>query len=156
VQVFISYSTKDLELVREIAHTLEHRATVKFWYQDKVPGTEAWTTIHKWIDDSQLVFVVLTDNAISRGISVGQEVGRAKAQGKVIVPLVAPGVPSSELGCLHGVTYIRLADPTSDEFQEQVDEAIEEFRRRQVKAGWTIAAMFAVLGILNWWFPDEH
>jgi len=43
-------------------------------------------------------------------MAVGQEIGRAKAQGKTVIPVVTPNVPSSELGCLSGTTYQKI-DP---------------------------------------------
>lgn len=54
--------------------------------------------------------VFITDNAVSRAMAVGQEIGRAKTLGKTVIPVVTPNVPSSELGCLSGTTYQKI-DP---------------------------------------------
>jgi len=43
-------------------------------------------------------------------MSVGQEIGRAKAKLKTVVPIVTPNVHSTELGCLAGTTYQKI-DP---------------------------------------------
>ena len=66
------------------------------------------TLLFGWIDISDFVIVVITDNTVRRAMAVGQEVGRAVTMKKTVIPLVAEGVPDSALGCLSGVTYSRL------------------------------------------------
>lgn len=55
------------------------------------------------------MIAVITDKTVNRAMSVGQEIGRAKAKDKRIVPLVAEDVPSSQLGCISGLTYDTLS-----------------------------------------------
>lgn len=110
MNVFISYSAEDLALVRWIGHQIKPHAEVFYWDNSKQPGKDAWQTIFSWIDQSDLVLAVITDSAVSRAMAVGQEIGRAKAQGKTVIPVVTPNVPSSELGCLSGTTYQKI-DP---------------------------------------------
>lgn len=105
MNVFISYSTDDLDLVRQISREIGPYATVRYWDKSKEPGTEVWDSIFSWIDQSDVVLAVITDKTVSRAMSVGQEIGRAKAKGRKIVPFVSEGIASSELGCLNGVTY---------------------------------------------------
>ncbi len=108
MKVFISYSTDDITLVRQIADYIRPHADVFYWHKSKVPGQEAWPTIFKWINQADLVLTVITDKTISRAMSVGQEIGRAKAKMKTIIPIVAPDVPITELGFLSGITYQRI------------------------------------------------
>lgn len=105
MKIFISYSTAELELVRDIANHIKPHAEVYYWAESKIPGQEAWLTIFKWIEQSDFVLVVITDKTVSRAMSVGQEVGHAKAKGKTIIPLVGPFVRTEELGFLSGVIY---------------------------------------------------
>jgi hypothetical protein len=105
MKIFISYSTNDGNLVYQIANQIKPHAEVYYWDQNKTLGDGAWITIFNWIDSSDLVFAVITGNTVSRGMAVGQEIGRAIARGKTVIPLVTQEVPFSELGFLNGVTY---------------------------------------------------
>ncbi len=108
MNVFISYSVRDTDLVRAVAHSIKGKAKVSYWDESREPGKEVWQTIFTWIDAADLVLVLITDKTIGRAFSVGQEVGHAKKGNKQIIPLVAKEVPSSELGFLSGITYIPL------------------------------------------------
>lgn len=106
MQIFISYSTADLALVRQIADAIRPRAKPVFWNQDKDPGSDSWGTIFQWIEESNAVLAVITGKVLARGASVNQELGYARKAGKVILPLVASDVPKAELGFLNGITWI--------------------------------------------------
>lgn len=97
MKVFISYSTEDLSLVRQIADEIRAHAEVFYWDETRTPGEHAWNQIFAWIDQSDAVVAVITDKTVSRGISVGQEIGHAKAKQKTILPIVASDVPVTEL-----------------------------------------------------------
>lgn len=105
MNIFISYSTEDLGLVEQIANYIRPHASVYYWHESKVPGQEAWKTIFSWIEQSDLILTVITDKTVSRAMAVGNEIGHAKAKNKIVIPLVAPDIPSTELGCLSGITY---------------------------------------------------
>jgi len=105
--IFISYSVRDNPLVERIAAHLRLQGHLVYWWQGSVePGREVWPQIYGWIDQSDLVLAVITDAAVRRAMAIGNEMGHAKARNKRIVPLVAAGVPESELGCLKGTVYI--------------------------------------------------
>jgi len=105
MRIFISYSTEDLNLVFEIENYLRKHAEVFYWKKDKILGEEAWNTIFNWIDQADLVLAVITGNTVYRAMAVGQEIGRAKAKHKTIIPIVGSEVPREELGFLSGTTY---------------------------------------------------
>ena len=105
VKVFISYSVDDLKLVEELAKQIEPLAEVRYWNKSKEPGEEAWKQIFGWIDESDTILAVVTGKTVIRAMSVGQEIGHAKAKNKKIVPLVAEGIPVSDLGCLSGIVF---------------------------------------------------
>jgi len=123
VKLFISYSTGDLEIVEQIANFLPSDIDVKFWDKDKEPGEEVWPTIFSWIDSADIVIAVITDVTVARAMSVGQEIGHARAIGKKIIPLVLDTVPSTELGFLSGITYVPFS-------RDNLFEAIEDVARR--------------------------
>jgi len=115
MNVFISYSVGDGDLVKQIAAAITPFAQARYWENDKVTGEEAWKTIFGWIDEADLVLAVITDKTVARGLSVGQEIGHAKAKGKLILPMVGEGIPATDLGCLGGITYETVSkdDPSS-------------------------------------------
>jgi TIR domain len=105
MKIFISYSTEDSNLVSKIDQYLAKHAEVFYWQKSKSPGESVWPLISSWIDQSDLVLVVITGNTVSRAMSVGQEVGRAKAKQKVIIPIVSSEVPKDQLGFLSDIIY---------------------------------------------------
>lgn len=159
MKVFISYSVSDTALVRTVAEHIKAKATVTYWDQSKEPGKEIWPTIFGWIDAAELVLVLITENTLSRALSVGQEVGHARKANKPIIPLVAKGVGSSELGFLAGITYVQLdtTDPSAaiHALQQQLDKLKQQalLRHQQLQAqkelesrqGIAILALLALL-----------
>jgi len=109
MKIFISYSVDDVDLVSQVARHLQPQADKIYWWKDsKALGKDVWPQIFGWIEQADLVLAVLTDSAVARAMAIGNEIGHAKAKGKVIIPLVAPNVSSADLGCLCGVTYQRI------------------------------------------------
>ncbi len=151
MNIFISYSGPDTELVKRIEEGFADLATISYWAKSKEPGTHDWPQIHKWIDQADLVLVVVTDKTISRAMAVGNEIGIAQKANKTIVPLVAPNVPKSELGCLHGITAIEFSP-------DDIQSAIKQLRpwvakRKQnedrIKAALWVAGGIGVLYLLS-------
>ncbi|HZR19101.1 MAG TPA: toll/interleukin-1 receptor domain-containing protein [Verrucomicrobiae bacterium] len=159
MNVFISYSVSDTQLVRTVADHIKAKANVTYWDQSKEPGKETWPTIFSWIDAAELVLVLITENTLSRAFSVGQEVGHARKANKPIIPLVAKGVKSSELGFLAGITYVQLdtRNPSAaiQALQQQLDKLKQQalLRQQQLQAlkdqenrqGIAILALLALL-----------
>ena len=153
MNIFISYSASDTHAVQQIAQCLEGYGTVNYWAEKKEPGKEAWPLIFTWIDAADLVFVLITGKTLVRAMSVGQEIGRSKAQGKFIVPLVEPGISTSELGVLAGLTYIQL-DPSNPDTALKTTQEVVEKRRvelvdNQAKTVLAIGAVLALFAIFS-------
>ena len=110
MNIFISYSAKDLSLVKLIESKLVLYGDVKYWDKNKQIGEMDWNQIFNWIDDADIILPIITDNVVSRAMSVGNEIGHAIKQDKFIIPIVTNNVHESELGCLKGITYQRI-DP---------------------------------------------
>jgi hypothetical protein len=108
VNVFISYSSRDTRIVQQIAGYLSQTANVLYWNKNQEPGRESWPSIFSWIDQSDIVLAFITGNTVERAMSVGNEIGHAKAKNKLIIPIVTVDVPESELGCLKGIIYQRF------------------------------------------------
>ena len=103
----------------------------------KNDGADAWPTIFGWIDQADLVLVLLTDKTVHRALSVGQEIGHATKAGKTIIPMVGENVPVTELGCLAGVTYIpmklsELSEATAA-LEKRIDQMSEERKRLETE-----------------------
>lgn len=150
MKVFISYSTEDFEVVRKLANAITSLARVYYWDKDKKLGSDAWSTIFDWIDGADFVIAVITDSTVSRAMSVGQEVGHAKARKKVIIPLVGEGVHKNELGCLEGVTYEVFIKNNLDhaitKVKQQIEDTIKQ-KEDQKKALILLGCFIAILFI---------
>ena len=91
--VFISYSSKDLEKIKEIAAFIETTGQ-KCWYshRDLDKGKEDWMEVlMNALSESDKVLLYLTNNAVKSG-DVKNEITNASAQGKNVIPLIANNV----------------------------------------------------------------
>lgn len=131
MKVFISYSTPDLSIVENLANRIKPFAEVYYWAHSNFPGQESWPTIFNWIDNSDLVIALITDNTVKRAMAVGQELGRAKSQRKTIVPIVSQHVPSSELGFLSGVTYEPIDVSNPQPAIDEVGQVVHSYKLDQ-------------------------
>jgi hypothetical protein len=143
MKIFISYSTADLALVRDIANYIKPHAEVYYWAETKVPGQADWPTIFRWIEQSDLVLVVITERTLSRAMSVGQEIGYAKDKGKIVIPLITPYVNDGELGCLRGIIYQRI-QPDNPWPALQLIEKVILAKKQELE---TKQALFVIGGI---------
>ena len=148
MNIFISYSVADTNSVARIADHLRSHGTVRYWAESKEPGHDAWNTIFGWIDTADLVFVVITGETLRRAMSVGQEVGRAQSQNRLIVPLVEKGIPASELGCLHGLTYIPLDPINPDGALNEARQAVERRKIEKENAAKALVAIGAIVALI--------
>lgn len=151
MDIFISYSTPDLQLVRDLADRLKPYANVYFWDDSKFLGQSAWEQVFQWIDISDLVVVLITGNTVSRAMSVGQEVGRAKAKDKTIVPIVSKEVLTNELGFLTGITFqpIDIANPAPA--LEAINKVANLYKEDLEKKK-SLGILLLTVGIIVWLF----
>jgi len=136
MKVFISYSVHDSEFVQEFANALKpHVEALHYWEESKGLGEDAWTSIFSWIDEADLVLAVITDKTISRAMAVGNEIGHARAKGRKVIPLVAPGIDDGQLGCLKGVTYQRIDKDDPKPAIEAIAKEISRMKLVKQQAG---------------------
>jgi hypothetical protein len=105
MRIFISYSAPDVNIVSVLADQLRIYGDVYYWDKDNMPGESAWEQVFSWIDNSDVVLVLITDATIARAASVTREVLQAKAEKKLIIPIVTSSVSKSDLGFLSDVAY---------------------------------------------------
>lgn len=87
-KVFVSYSTHDLEHVEQLQNQLTNSPIEVFVAENSVaPSQELASTIAKAIEDCDLFILVWSKNA-KESDWVSQEVGRAGALKKTILPLI--------------------------------------------------------------------
>lgn len=164
MKIFISYSAKDTHRVRVIADKLksDSGAEVHWWEDSQRPGKVAWGQIFQWIEDADLVIVVISGSVLRRALAVGNEIGCAKAKGKVIIPLVweSPslwaklfrkfgarvGIGTDDLGCIGDLVHIRINEKKPEDGFKKL---AEELRRIAVqKNDETREAILALLAVV--------
>lgn len=154
MKIFISYSTPDINLVQLFGKYLSSFGEIKYWAKDNIPGNESWETIFSWIDNSDVVLVLITGNTVSRAMSVGQEIGRAKTKNRLIIPIVEKSIPSTELGFLSGITYqpIDLSNPLPavNKITQIVQQLSIEKTQKQ-----NAALILAALGFFIWLLSEK-
>jgi hypothetical protein len=149
IKIFISYSTGDNDLVKQVANYIEPHCEVYYWNQNRTLGEPLWSEIYKWIDDCNLFIAVITDKTVGRAMSVGQEIGRAIAKGKTVIPLVGKEVADSELGCLRGLNYQRISNENFGPAMEAIRQRIlalsfkEDIKQIFIVSALAIAAVWA-------------
>lgn len=149
MRVFISYSGKDLDLVEQLADALDEVAEVDYWDQSRYLGEPDWDQIFEWIDEAHLVVVLITDKTVRRAMAVGQEVGHARALGKAIIPVVAKGVKSTDLGCLGGIAYQMFDKDDFEDAIQLVTEAVDDRRREKNQRNLIGAGILGTLAYLR-------
>lgn len=119
--IFISYGDSDLKTVRMMHKSLKSIVRVDFWDKSKRPGKANWKQIFNWIKRSDLVLALVTEKTVSKSMSVGQEIGYAKAIGVDVVPIVQSLKLVTELGSLSGVTCI---DMSKSDFMSKIRKIV--------------------------------
>jgi hypothetical protein len=147
MKIFISYSTEDFGLVSQIEEYLGKHAEVFYWKKDKVLGDRAWGTIFNWIDQSDLIVVVITGHTVSRAMAVGQELGHARAKLKKIIPIVASEVPQKELGFLSEITYQPIERQNPAATMQAVEEAVAD-RKLKIEQRQAILLIGGIIALI--------
>lgn len=155
MNVFISYSVADVDLLRRVAQVIAAGGDKPLcWDTSKTPGHEVWPSIFGWIDASDLAIVIITDQTVARAMSVGQEVGHARAKGKPIVPLVAAGVRPEDLGCLNGVIYQPISRENTSDALAAVQRVLDGMKMQKAEAQRQLLVVGGIVGLL-WLFGQN-
>jgi hypothetical protein len=134
MQLFISHSSKDREWVELVRKRIEASGFHAYLaaYDLAGIGHELNSKIHEAIEASAAVVVVLTENAANSAI-VREEIGFTLGQGKLVVPLVTPGVAQSPaaLGMLNGREYIPFDIEQPEEGLIKLTDWVHVFARQK-------------------------
>jgi hypothetical protein len=147
MRIFISYSSPDTNIVSVLADNLKMYGDVYFWDKDKTPDELAWEQIFSWIDNSDIVLVLVTDATIARSIQVGREVERAKTAHKIIIPIVSNSISEDGLGFLSGISYkeIDIKNPAP-----AINRIIELLNCKNKEEYHKLSLILAAIGYFLW------
>jgi hypothetical protein len=115
LEVFLSHATRDFESVALVRRQIEALGVDVYLAEyDPKPGTSIAAKVEAALVGCH-VFVVLITDLSANSAYVQQEVGIARANGKIIIPIVAKGVDRSRLGLLSEVECLELdlAEPAA-------------------------------------------
>jgi hypothetical protein len=130
--VFVSYSTHDMAHVEQIKSTLGKTPIKVFVADHAIPaGEDLPSQISSAIANCDL-FVLLWSKNAKKSDWVSQEVGKAQAHGKKIVPIVFdPKLPPA--GFVKDIKHIRFYEDPESAFRQLEEIAIDtyNFKRSQ-------------------------
>ena len=87
--IFLSYSRKDLKLMKQVKDHLEWAKFTVWAGEDEKPGELSWeTAVTEAIDEAMAFVVILTQESLN-SLWVQWEIGRASKKGMTIYPLMA-------------------------------------------------------------------
>ena len=159
--VFISYSTQDLEHVDRLRQQLEATPVAVFIAEHSVhPGNELSSKISKAIQECDL-FVLLWSSNAKNSDWVSQEIGRADALGKKILPLMLTEGLSLP-GFINGLKWLPVfSNPKfaleqarqiiASEYQLKIDIAHLQKEQEQKNA----LALMGIGALLLWAFSQK-
>lgn len=150
-RVFISHSTKDLDIVYDLHRWLTQKGIVTYvaeFYPR--PGLPLPEKIAKEINECDCVIALLTVDG-NRSEFVQQEIGYAKKAGKLIIPLVEEGLVKPR-GFLEGVEYIPFRRDFPTEAILRVSQYLQELsvrKEEEQKSRVILACMVVLLGLIG-------
>jgi hypothetical protein len=119
-RAFISYSHKDIQLVRQIVRILQENGLEPMWDENLLAGQGFDEQIKNYIAHAHVFLPVLTSMADSRKW-VHQEIGFAAALNVPVLPVVV-GEPSGDGEMLHRLHSLRISAQNLDPLRVQVTQ----------------------------------
>lgn len=147
MELFLSHATVDRHLVETIqARLTPLGVSVYATEHDGQAGVNVHSKIQEAIKRSDLMVVLLTKPGDSSRY-VHQEIGYAKRDAKLIIPLVTSDVSRSDLGMLEGTEYIVVDDADPAKALQQLSQRIANLaksRAQQQQDQLVIAGMILI------------
>lgn len=144
--VFISYSTSDLNLVTEITNQLKQFGANCYVADNIIEAGELLSDkIENAINRADCVLVILTEEGF-RSQWVNQEIGLAKAKGKTIIPIIESGVTVA--GVLQGIEYIPLDKSNPQNFLNKLTERITDLKKSKDSTNLLVYGALGALALL--------
>jgi hypothetical protein len=133
MQIFLSHATKDADLVGRVARSIRNLGVKVFLAEE---DDRAGANVHKRIAES------------TKSAYVQQEIGYAKRDGKLILPLVTSAAAQTDLAMLSGIEYILVESSQPDEALERVAKRVKGIQQKRADDLVFTGAVLAVLGLL--------
>ncbi len=151
-RVFISYSTKDEELVEYISTVLINYGIepIIATKMRSVPPTTISKKVQKLIDSCHAVLAILTINGIQSSW-VQQEIGYSIKSGKPIVSLVDPRISPEKLAFIEGSEYVIMDQKNIERAVHQTAQWLYQLKIKKEQSD-VLAALIvgaAILWILS-------
>ncbi|KAF5087182.1 TIR domain protein [anaerobic digester metagenome] len=151
--VFVSYSTKDVETIKPIVQQMQSIPGLTVFFADRSlnPGDFISQRIIQNIKAADL-FIVYYSEAASKSTYVQQEIGVARGNNKIILPILLDQTKPSAM--LNDVHYLDLHDESKREIElgrlfQFLNQSIQCKNQRQ------LAQFLALLGIGYLLFKGE-
>jgi hypothetical protein len=126
MKVFISHSTKDMNIVNEFVNILRLKGIEAYMaVSDVQPGTDLWAKLESNIRSSNCVLAILTQDG-SRSEMVNQEIATANAFKIPVVPIVEKGVGLK--GVLVGREYVEFDKDNPNQAYINANNYLEKLR----------------------------
>jgi len=133
--IFFSHSSRDRDWCELLA--LEARKVgveTYFAEHDPQPGTPLADKVKRNITGCDAFVVLLTHNTANSAY-VHQEIGCALTHGKLVIPLIQPGIGEEQLAMLKGLEYIEFDFDNPHAGIESFSAAIRRVAEKQHKQG---------------------
>lgn len=155
-QIFLSHSEDDRQLCEELRESAG-KAGVEVYLaeHDHRPGSDLASRVEAAIDKSNAVVVLVSSNSVSAPY-VHQEIGYARKGGKLIVPLVQPGIQATKLAMLQGLEYIPFDfnEPFTGHarlnaaLRRLIDQQVTRKRQREIAAMMGLAVVSLLASVV--------
>jgi hypothetical protein len=148
--IFFSHSMRDRKWCEWLAADAEKLGITAYLAEhDPQPGKLLAEKIKRNIGSCNALVVLITDSSVSSSY-VQQEIGWALAKRKLVIPLVQPGIPQTELAMLQGVEYIEFDFHNPRPGKESLAGELRRLAELQRKQGEleTLIALGLIVGAL--------
>ena len=149
--IFISYSTEDSDKIKPILELLSSIQDTKIFFAEKTinPGDDIIQIIINNIKNSDVFIVFYSESAIKSNY-VQQEIGVAKSNGKIIIPVLLDSNKPTEM--LEGVNYLNFYGQTKQQIEMKrlsdfIVQAVKSKRRKQNL--WTLIGLAGIGYLLS-------
>lgn len=127
VNIFISYSRKDILFARLLTKALEGEG-VDSWidWDDIPPSMKWWKEIEKGIENSDIFVFLISRDSVSSKVC-NQEIDHAAKNGKRLIPVVVRDTPTNKVPeVLRSLNWILLRE--KDDFKTSFSELLEAIK----------------------------
>ena len=149
--IFISYSTEDSDKIKPILELLSSIQDTKIFFAEKTinPGDDIIQILINNIKNSDVFIVFYSESAIKSNY-VQQEIGVAKSNGKIIIPVLLDSNKPTEM--LEGVNYLNFYGQTKQQIEMKrlsdfIVQAVKSKRRKQNL--WTLIGLAGIGYLLS-------